>query len=422
VNTAFDTPERRALRETVRRFAETDILPHQDEWERVGELPRDLHRKAADIGLLGLGIPEDVGGSGGDGIDALIATEELLYAGAAGGVLASLFTHKIATPHMIASADPYQLDRWVRPALRGELIGALAVTEPGGGSDVANITTTAVRQPDGTYLVNGAKTYITSGCRADFVTTAVRTGGPGAHGISLLVIERGTRGFTVSRALEKMGWRSSDTAELAFTDATVPAANLVGPEGTGFAQLATQFVSERVGLAVQAYAAAQRCLDLTVAWCKLRNTFGRPLASRQLVQHTLVEMARQTDVSRVYTRDVAARHAAGEDMTAQACLAKNTATKAGEYVVDRAVQLHGGFGYMREAEVERQYRDMKILAIGGGTEEILAALAARRLGFTDVPPTNTAPTDGDGTVMGGADMDRGDVRTAAGRADGGSGA
>jgi acyl-CoA dehydrogenase len=375
------TWDRKELRELARRFAAGEILPYQDGWERAGELPRELHRTAAEVGLLGLGVPEEYGGSGGDVIDTMVVAEELLYAGVAGGVLASLFTHKIATPHMVVAADPYQLDRFVRPAMRGELIGALAVTEPDGGSDVAGIRTRAVRDGD-SWVVNGAKTYITSGCRADFVTVAVRTGGPGAHGVSLLVVERGTPGFSVSGRLDKMGWLCSDTAELAFTDAVVPARNLVGPEHGGFVQIAMQFVGERLGLAVQAYAAAQRCLDLSVAWCRQRDTFGRPLVSRQLVQHTLVEMARQVEVARVYTRDVAVRHLAGEDMTAQVCLAKNTATRAGDFVVDRAVQLHGGFGYMRESEVERQYRDMRILAIGGGTEEILTGLAAKRLGYT----------------------------------------
>ncbi len=382
----WDTPERTALRQTVRRFAEAEILPYQDDWERAGELPRALHRRAAEVGLLGLGIAEEVGGSGGDTLDVVTATEELLYAGTSGGVLASLLTHGIALPHLIAAGDPAQLDRWVRPTLAGELVGALAVTEPDGGSDVANLRTTALRCTGGAdgdhYVVNGSKTYITSGCRADFVTTAVRTGGAGPHGISLLVIERGTPGFTVSRKLEKMGWLASDTAELSFVDARVPATNLVGAEHGGFVQIARNFVSERLALAVQAYASAQRCLDLTLAWCRLRETFGRPLISRQLVQHTLVEMARQVEVARVYTRSVAIRHAAGEDVVADVCFAKNTATRAGDYVVDRAVQLHGGLGYMREAEVERQYRDMKILAIGGGTDEILAGLAAKRLGYT----------------------------------------
>jgi len=377
------TPERDALRQTIRKFVEAEILPYQDGWERDGELPREVHRKAAAIGLLGLGFPEEVGGSGGDVLDVVTASEELLYAGASGGVLAALLTHRIAVPHLVTAGDPGQLDRWVRPALAGELVGALAITEPDGGSDVGALRTTARRPPGADhYLVNGAKTYITSGCRADFVTTAVRTGEPGARGVSLLVIERGTPGFTVTRRLDKMGWLASDTAELAFVDAPVPAANLVGAEHSGFAQIARHFVGERLGLAVQGYAAAQRCLDLTVAWCRARRTFGRPLISRQLVQHTLVEMARQIEVARVYTRDVAVRYAAGADLVAEVCLAKNTATKAGDFVVDRAVQLHGGLGYMREAEVERQYRDMKVLAIGGGTEEVLAELVAKRLGFT----------------------------------------
>ncbi|WP_343063837.1 acyl-CoA dehydrogenase family protein [Haloechinothrix aidingensis] len=377
----FETDERRALRDTVRRFTEREVLPFAGAWERDGELPRELHRKAAELGLLGVAFPESAGGGGGDIIDSLVVTEEMLYAGAPGGVIASLFTNGIALPHIVAADDPGQLDRWVRPTLAGEAIGALAITEPDGGSDVAGLRTTAKR--DGAdYVVNGAKTFITSGTRADFVTTAVRTGEPGAHGISLLVIERDTPGFTVSRKLDKMGWQCSDTAELTFTDCRVPAANLVGEENTGFVQIAQNFVGERLGLAVQAYAAAQRALDLTVQWCRDRETFGRPLVSRQLVQHTLTEMARRVDVARTYTRDVAVRHAAGEDMIAQVAFAKNTAVSAGEWVVHEAVQLHGGLGYMREAEVERQYRDMRILGIGGGTNEIMTSLAANRLGFT----------------------------------------
>jgi acyl-CoA dehydrogenase len=232
------------------------------------------------------------------------------------------------------------------------------------------------------FVVNGAKTYITSACRADFVVTAVRTGGPGARGVSLLVVERDTPGFTVSRKLEKMGWLCSDTAELSYADARVPVANLVGPENTGFAQIAQHFVTERLMLAVHAYAAAQRCLDLTVDWCRLRATFGEKLIHRQLVQHTLVEMARRVEVARVYTRNVAVRHVEGDDCVTEVCFAKNTAVENGEWVVNQAVQLHGGLGYMREAEVERQYRDFRILGIGGGTSEILALLAAKRLGYT----------------------------------------
>jgi acyl-CoA dehydrogenase len=377
----LDTAERRALRETVQRFAERHVLPYQDEWERAGELPRELHRQAAELGLIGLAYPEKVGGGGGDGLDALILAEQLHYAGAAGGVFASLFTSGISLPHLVAAGDPWQIERWVRPTIEGRSIGALAITEPGGGSDVAGIRTTATRDGDD-FVVNGAKTYITSGVRADFVVTAVRTGESGAHGISLLVVEKGTAGFTVSRKLDKMGWLSSDTAELAYVDARVPASHLVGEPNSGFVQIAQNFVSERIGLAVQAYASAQRALDLTVAWCRDRETFGRPLISRQQVQHTLAEMARRIEVARVYTRSVAERAVHEPNLVTEACFAKNTAVEAGMWVVDQAVQLHGGMGYMRECEVERQYRDMRIIGIGGGTTEILTGLSAKLLGFT----------------------------------------
>ncbi|GAB3445114.1 acyl-CoA dehydrogenase family protein [Actinophytocola sediminis] len=377
----FRTPERIALRETTRRFVEREVRPHLDEWEQAGELPRELHRLAGELGLLGAAFPESVGGGGGDVLDALTITEEVHYAGGSGGLVAGLFTSGIAVPHIVTAGDQRQHDRWARPTLAGELIGALAVTEPDGGSDVANIRTTATRDGEH-YVVNGAKTFITSGCRADFVTTVVRTGGAGASGLSLLVVERGTPGFTVTRRLDKMGWHCSDTAELSYVDCRVPVANLIGQEGAGFAQVATHFVTERLALAVQAYATAQRALDLTVEWCRLRETFGRPLISRQVVRHKLTEMARQVDVARTYTRDVAVRHAAGEQVIAKACFAKNTAVAAGEWVVDEAVQLHGGLGYLRESEVERHYRDIRILGIGGGTTEILTDLAAKVLGYT----------------------------------------
>ena len=378
----WNTPERDQLRTTVRGFDDREVAPHAAEWERFGEIPRDLHRKAADAGLLGAGFPEAVGGGGGDGADAVVICEEFHEAGAPGGTFASLFTCGIAVPHMIASGDERLIETFVRPTLAGEKIGALAITEPGGGSDVGHLTTSAVRVGD-EYVVNGAKTYITSGVRADYVVTAVRTGGPGAAGVSLLVVEKGTPGFEVSRKLDKMGWRSSDTAELSYTDVRVPAANLVGVENSGFLQIAGAFVSERIGLAAQAYSSAQRCLDLTVQWCRDRETFGRPLISRQSVQNTLTEMARRTDVARVYSRQIVSEQLDGNpNLITQVCFAKNTAVEAGEWVAHQAVQLFGGMGYMAESEVERQYRDMRILGIGGGTTEILTGLAAKTLGYT----------------------------------------
>lgn len=379
--TVWHAPERDELRKTVRAFAEREILPYAQDWEDTGELPRELHRAAGAAGLLGAPYPESVGGGGGDAADAVIICDELHRSGVPGGVFASLFTCGISVPHMIASGDQRLIDNYVRPTLAGELIGALAITEPGGGSDVGHLTTRAERDGDD-YVVNGAKTYITSGVRADYVVTAVRTGGPGAAGVSLLVVDKNSAGFQVVRKLDKMGWRSSDTAELAYTDVRVPVANLVGAENSGFLQIAGAFVAERVGLAVQAYAGAQRCLDLTVQWCRDRETFGRPLITRQSIQNTLADMARRIDVARVYTQRIVERQLAGEqDLITEVCFAKNTAVETGEWVADQAVQLFGGMGYMTGTEVERQYRDMRILGIGGGTTEILTALAAKTLGF-----------------------------------------
>lgn len=370
-------------------FARREVAPHLQEWEDAGSLPRELHAAAAKQGLIGLGFPESVGGSGGDLLDTVDCQEGILSEGGSSGLLAGLFTSGIALPHMVAAAERGEgheggsslVDRFVRPTLAGETIGSLAITEPGGGSDVAGIRTTAVRDGDH-YVVNGAKTFITSGTRADFVTTAVRTGGPGHAGVSLLVVERGTPGFTVDRALTKMGWHCSDTAQLSYVDVRVPVENLVGQENAGFYQIAEQFVVERIALAVHGYGIAARALDLTAAYCQERDTFGKPLVANQVVRHALVEMRRQVEVARSYTREVARRHVAGENVIAEACLAKETACNTATYVCDKAVQLNGGTGYMHGTEVERHYRDARLLPIGGGATEVLTDLAAKLLGYT----------------------------------------
>ncbi len=338
-------------------------------------------RRRRSSGSWGSACREEYGGSGGTFLDSLACSEAFTDAGASSGLLAALFTSGIALPHIVASGDRQLIDRYVRPTLAGETIGSLAVTEPGGGSDVANIRTTAVRDGDD-YVVNGAKTFITSGVRADFVTTAVRTGGPGHRGVSLLVIEKGTPGFEVTRIPAKMGWHCSDTAELAFTDVRVPATNLVGEENSGFAQIAKAFVVERLALAVHGYGIASRSLELAAQYARERETFGKPLIANQVVRHKLVDMHRRVDVARTYTREVARRYVAGEDPLAEALHAKATAVETAEYVVSQAVQLFGGTGYMHGTEVERHYRDARILGIGGGATEVLNDLNARLLGYT----------------------------------------
>jgi acyl-CoA dehydrogenase len=294
--------------------------------------------------------------------------------------MASLFTHGIAVPHMVENGSPYLIDRYVRPTLAGERIGSLGITEPGGGSDVAGITTRAIRDGDH-YVINGAKTFITSAVRGDFVVTACRTGEAGHAGISLIVVDKGTPGFTVQRSLKKMGWHCSDTAELSYVDVRVPVENLVGQENQGFYYIAQQFVVERIFLALMGYGHAQRCLDLAAQYTRDRETFGKPLNKNQVVRAQLVEMHRQVEVARTYTLDVAARHVAGENVIAEACLAKQTAVDTAVAVSDMAVQLYGGAGYMHGTEVERHYRDARLLPIGGGATEVLTDLAARLLGY-----------------------------------------
>jgi acyl-CoA dehydrogenase len=376
----WSTPERTALRQMARTFTEREVVPHLEGWEREGRLPRRLHQQAAEAGLLGVAFPEQVGGQGGNGIDSAVVTESMIEAGASSGLMASLFTHGIALPHIVASGDGYLIDRYARPTLAGELIGSLAVTEPEAGSDVAGVRTRAVRDGD-EYVVNGAKTFITSSTRADFVTTVVRTGDDPHRGLSLLVVDTDQPGFTVTRQLEKMGWLCSDTGELSYQEVRVPARNLVGGEGTAFVQVAQNFASERLGLATQAHSIAARCLELSIEWVRRRVAFGRPLIDKQVVRHKLVEMKRAADVSRVYTHHVIERHVRGEPVFAEAALAKNQSVSACEFVVNEAVQLHGGTGFMRGTEVERHYRDARVLGIGGGATEVMNDLIAKALGW-----------------------------------------
>lgn len=380
----WTTPERQALRTAVEQFTRREIVPHLPQWEDDGQLPRELHAATAKAGFLAVGYAEEVGGAGGDSLDACIVTEAMLAAGGSTGLQASLFTHSIAVPHIIDAGDPALIDAYVRPTLAGEKIGSLGVTEPSGGSDVANIRTRAVRDGDH-YVVNGAKTFITSGVRADFVTTAVRTGGEGHAGISLLVIDKDTPGFTVSKSLRKMGWHCSDTAELAFEDVRVPVENLVGEENGGFYLVMQQFVGERLGLAVQAYGTAQRALDLAVAYARERDTFGKPLIARQVIRHKLVEMHARTAAARALTRQALERSLetpkTDPSLILDAVTAKNVSVAAVEHVVHEAVQIFGGMGYMRESEIDRHYRDARILGIGGGATEVMKDLSAKLLGY-----------------------------------------
>ncbi|MBV7571990.1 acyl-CoA dehydrogenase family protein [Pseudomonas sp. PDM32] len=375
----FD-PSHQLVRDSVRRFVEREILPDIEQWEEAESFPRELYLKAGAAGILGIGYPEAYGGSHeGDLFAKVAASEELMRCGS-GGLVAGLGSLDIGLPPILKWARPEVRDRVLPQVLSGEKISALAITEPGGGSDVANLQTRAVRDGD-FYRVNGSKTFITSGVRADFYTVAVRTGEPGFSGISLLLIEKGTPGFTVGRQLKKMGWWASDTAELFFDDCPVPVGNLIGAENMGFACIMGNFQSERLALALMANMTAQLALEESLKWARQREAFGKPIGKFQVIKHRLAEMATALEVSREFTYRQAAKMEAGQSVIKEISMAKNFATDTADRIVTDAVQILGGLGYMRESLVERLYRDNRILSIGGGTREVMNEIISKQMGL-----------------------------------------
>jgi len=384
--------DRAALADTVRRFAESEIAPHVQAWDDAGEFPRALYVRAAELGLLGLGYPEALGGTPASYALKLPAWIALARHGRSGGVLASLFSHNIGLPPVVLHASDAVRGEVVPPVLRGEKIAALAITEPGGGSDVAALRTTARRETDGDgehYVVNGEKTFITSGMRADWITVAVRTGeGRGAGGISMLLVPGDAPGLSRTR-LTKMGWWCSDTAQLHFDDVRVPARYLLGEEGAGFRMVMGNFNGERIGLAAGALGFAQACLDEALAWAHERKTFGAALIEHQAVRHKLVDMQMRIASTEAWLEAVSAEgdahEAAGRfnapEWVARVCMLKNHATQTMQFCADQAVQILGGMGFMRGTVSERIYREVKVMMIGGGAEEIMKELAARQLGW-----------------------------------------
>ena len=374
----YYTADHEAFRDQLRRFVSKEIEPFADQWDEAGEFPRALYKKAAAIGLLQLNFPEEYGGIKADRFYAIIAAQELARAGS-GGIAAGLMSHTIGTPPVAKLGSDYLKAKVLPPVLAGEKIAALAITEPGGGSDVANLKTTAKRDGDH-YIVRGEKTFITSGMRADFYTVAVRTGGPGMGGISLLLIERDTPGFTRT-PLKKMGWWASDTATLHFDDCRVPAENLVGAENAGFMGIMLNFNDERLGLSASSIGFARTAYEEALDYAKIRETFGRPLLKHQVIRHKLVDMAQRIEASQAFLERIAYALDQGEGPVAELCLLKNQATQTMAFCASEAVQILGGAGFMRGVKSERIYREVKVNAIGGGTEEIMKDLASRQLGW-----------------------------------------
>jgi acyl-CoA dehydrogenase len=373
------TKEHDAFRETVRQFIAREVAPHADEWEAARTFPRELFRRFGELDLLGLTVPEKYGGTNAGPIYEAVLMEELSRGGS-GGVAGAIGAHvAIATPPVTRHGTEEQKQRFLVPAIRGESIAALAITEPGGGSDVAALRTRATRDGDH-YVVDGVKTFITNGTRADWLVVAVRTTAEGGHrGISLLIVERETPGFSVGRRVETLGWWPSDTGELVFDGARVPVGNLLGEENRGFALIMETFQWERIWAALAATAGAQRTLELAMAYAHNRVAFGQPLSSMQVIRHMLADMAIAVEKARQLAYHALWLYAGGRPCTREVSMAKLSATEAAVYVADRALQIHGGAGYTMDLPIQRAWRDARLGPIGGGTSEIMKEIIAREM-------------------------------------------
>ena len=374
------TAEHAELRESVRRFVANELRPHASEWEDARWFPDEVFAKLAGVGFLGLKYPAQLGGEGGDYLHDAVFTEELSRCGS-GGLAAGIGAHVgIATPPIWKSGTDEQKQRFLVPAIRGERIAALGITEPGAGSDVAGIATKA-EPVDGGWLVNGSKTFITNGVRADFVVTAVKTTSEGGHrGLSFLVIERGMDGFEISEKLEKMGWHASDTAELSFADVFVPEENLLGERNGGFYLIMANFQWERLMMALGAVGSMEAVIELTIDYARERSAFGRPVSKFQAIRHKVAEMALKLETARAMTYHALRLFVETGDAVAEVTMAKLQSQRAAFEVADDALQIHGGAGYMKEYEVERVARDTRLGPIGGGTDEIMKEILGKQLG------------------------------------------
>jgi alkylation response protein AidB-like acyl-CoA dehydrogenase len=371
-----------AFREAVRAFFDREVVPHLADWEAAGIVARELFTTAGKAGFLGMAIPEELGGGGVDDFRFnMVIGEEAIRAGAAAAGLGITLHNDVALPYFLRYCSEEQQRRWLPGIASGELITAIAMTEPGIGSDLASMSTTAIRDGEH-YLVNGAKTFITNGINADLVITAVKTDPAQRHaGMSLLVIERGMPGFERGRNLDKLGQHAQDTAELSFTDVRVPVANLLGEEGQGFRQLVANLPQERVSIALSAVASAAVALEHTLTYVKERRAFGQPIGSFQNSRFVLAEIATEVDIAQTYVDRCVAELNAGELSAEDAAKAKWWCTELQGRVVDRCLQLHGGYGYMNEYPIAKAYADARITRVYGGTTEIMKEVVGRSLGL-----------------------------------------
>ena len=373
------TEDHHAWREALRRFIDQEIMPYAEDWDEAGHIPNELWPKAAEIGLLGMGYPEEYGGIPADSWHSWIINEELARIGV-GGISASLMVHGIGLPPVINWGSEAMKAKIAPPVLRGESWISLGITEPGGGSDVASLKTTAVRDGD-ELVVNGSKTYITGGMRANYVSTAVRTGGEGATGVSMLLIPADAPGFSRTPLDKKMGWWASDTATLYFDDVRVPVTNIIGEENQGFKVIMTNFNNERMAMAANMEAYGRVCLEEAVEWATERKTFGKRLADHQVIRHKIAMMKQKLNATQAYVRACYEAIEACDPNAGDIALLKVQASEVMEFCAREAMQILGGIGYMRGSRVERIYREVRVNAIGGGSEEIMRDLASRQYGL-----------------------------------------
>ncbi|MUL44006.1 acyl-CoA dehydrogenase [Streptomonospora sp. PA3] len=375
----FET-EHDLFRESVAEFLKREVVPYHGQWEKDGIVPREVWTKAGGMGLLGLGVPEDYGGSGvTDFRFNAVVSEEICRVGASG--LGFGLQNDVIAPYLVRLTTAEQRRRWLPGFSSGELITAIAMTEPGAGSDLQGISTTAVRDGDD-YVLNGQKTFITNGINADLVIVVARTDpDAGAHGLSLLAVERGAPGFERGRNLDKIGLKAQDTAELSFTDVRVPTANLIGQENRGFVHLMENLPQERLSIAVAATAGAEAVLAETIEYCKNRTAFGRPISKFQNTRFVLAELATEVDLARTYVDRAITLLNRGELTVEDAAKAKWWTTELANRLIDRCLQLHGGYGYMMEYPVAKAWQDARIQSIFGGTTEIMKEIVGRSLGL-----------------------------------------
>lgn len=376
----FDTSERKAFRETIENFVANEIAPHAFEWDEAGQVPWELHAKIAKLGVFGFGIDEEYGGLGFDDPFMRMDYAVAMAMCGAGGVPAAIGGRGISLDPIQKLASKEIKDRCLRDIVEGRKGSSLGITEPSAGSDVANMKTTARREGD-EWVINGSKTFITGGMESDFFVIGARTGGPGISGISLFFVDKDAPGFSRAPLPKKMGWWASNQATLFFDDCRIPAGNLMGQQDYGFIQIMNNFNYERLGLSACALGMMKVCLEDSIDWAQQRETFGKPLIKHQVIRHKIADISARIDVTESYIQNICWRIEQGEIPVAEICKSKFFATKALEFCASEAMQILGGAGYLRGSRIENVYREVKVIAIGGGSEEIMRDLAVRQMGL-----------------------------------------